>query len=80
LDGFRLVFRRTTHANCTGSCVDREYWYFQTDASCAPQYLGKYHERLNQEEDCYDSEGTPLWGFPPPRTPQCATADGGSDT
>ena len=63
-DGFRLVFFAGS-GDCPAGCIDREYWYFETDAACAPQQMGHYSATYSSG-NCYAVEGEPLWGEPDP--------------
>jgi hypothetical protein len=38
---FRLVFVRGS-GDCPSGCIERDYWYFQTDASCTPVLVGNH--------------------------------------
>jgi hypothetical protein len=48
---------------CRGqNCEDQRYWYFETDDTCAPRWVGDYHQ--TQRDTCYDASGDALWDIP----------------
>lgn len=61
--GFDLVFFHGS-GDCPGGCIDREYWYFETDGSCVPQLVGHYSKTFDDAHNCSRYEGEPLWGVP----------------
>jgi hypothetical protein len=69
--GFAVAFKRGD-ADCPSGCLDNEYWYFQTDAACAPQQVGHYHSSYTYQGNCFTLVGSPLWGFPAPGDPATA--------
>lgn len=60
-DGFRLVFMRGS-GDCPAGCINREYWYFETNAQCDPEQVGHYAR--GQGNGCVAVSGAPVWGFP----------------
>jgi hypothetical protein len=64
-DGFRLVLVRGS-GDCPAGCIDHEYWYFETDASCDPTQVGHYSRIFDSSGNCYRIEGNALWGLPEP--------------
>lgn len=66
--GFKLVFVRGS-GDCPSGCIEREYWYFQTDASCTPVLVGSYHPRRGEGDGGCPNYGTPMWALPPPADP-----------
>ncbi len=74
-DGFMLAFVRGG-GDCPAGCTEHEYWYFQTDSSCAPELVG--HFDPSSANGCPDDAGTPMWTVPASscgRMPTCG-ADG----
>jgi hypothetical protein len=68
-DGFRVVVS-VGAGDCQAGCIDREYWYFETDAECHAVRVGHY-ARL-QSDGCLEI-GAPLWDLPePPAAGTCA--------
>jgi hypothetical protein len=66
--GFRLVFERGG-GDCPAGCTTHEYWYFQTDASCAPIQVGHYHPDDALIDGGCPMIGEALWAVPPPPDP-----------
>lgn len=66
--GFRLVFVRGS-GDCPSGCIEHEYWYFQTDASCTPVLVGTYHPGRGDGDGGCPTYGTPMWAVPPPPDP-----------
>jgi hypothetical protein len=60
-DGFRLVFMRGS-GDCPAGCINREYWYFETNAACEPVQIGHYAR--GQGNGCTAVSGKPMWGQP----------------
>ena len=73
-DGFRLVFVSGS-GDCLAGCINREYWYFETDDACAPQQVGHYSATYSSG-NCYAVEGEPLWGEPDPLPASSICPDG----
>jgi hypothetical protein len=61
--GFRLIFKRGD-GDCPGGCIDNYYWYFETDAACAPVLVGQYARVYTSPGNCYTVTGKIIWGFP----------------
>lgn len=61
--GYRLAFYRG-FGDCPSGCIDHEYFYFETDAQCAPVASGDYHLIFDQSHGCMRVSGMPLWGIP----------------
>jgi hypothetical protein len=61
--GFDLVFFHGS-GDCPGGCINREYWYFETDASCAPKQVGHYEKTFEDAQNCNHVTGEPLWEVP----------------
>lgn len=57
--GWKLILERGT-GDCPSGCVDRQRWYYATDASCAPHEVG--HGRFYW---CFNTTRVPAWGIPP---------------
>jgi hypothetical protein len=57
---------RAHHAgDCPPGCIDREYWYFQTQgAACRPEQVGDYSKVFEQAGNCFRLTGAPLWEVP----------------
>jgi hypothetical protein len=55
-DGFRLIFKRGS-GDCPSGCIDNEYWYFATDAACAPVLAGHHARIFDSSGNCYKVEG-----------------------
>src|SRR5262249_31943844 len=60
---FALVVKRGS-GDCPAGCTDNEYWYFETDAKCAPQALGHYHAGFDYSANCITIEGERHWNVP----------------
>lgn len=65
-DGFAIAFK-VGGGDCPAGCTENEYWYFRTDASCAPLQVGHYHPTYGS--GCVTVDGTPLWATPTPIDP-----------
>ncbi len=65
--GFALVFRRGG-GDCPAGCTENEYWYFVTDAACAPTQVGHYGADWGAGS-CLMTSGHPMWGIPGPPPP-----------
>lgn len=61
--GYRLVFYRG-FGDCPSGCINREYFYFETDQSCAPNAAGDYHVIYDSGQNCMRVVGEPLWDIP----------------
>ncbi len=75
--GFAIVFMRGTDPDgvvdvCVDGCSKKEYWYFETDASCGVVAVGHYL-RPPFANDCIPVDQRPLWGRPatPPPAAYC---------
>ncbi len=60
--GFALAFKRG-RGDCPSGCLADEYWYFETDATCAPRQSGHYSSGWSTK-NCVAVEGTRLWNVP----------------
>ncbi|HEY3451615.1 MAG TPA: hypothetical protein VGK67_34975 [Myxococcales bacterium] len=60
--GFALAFEHGS-GDCPAGCIDHEYWYFQTDASCVPQQIGHYAVLYDGGGNCRTVQGQSLWGI-----------------
>lgn len=53
---------------CGGnSCDDRRYWYYETDDSCRPRWVGHFRTTDRpggRSGTCVEVTGAPLWRFP----------------
>lgn len=73
-DGFALALKRGG-GDCPAGCTENEYWYFQTDAACAPKQVGHYHPTYGS--GCVNVDGAAMWATPAPLDPKYVC---GSDT
>jgi hypothetical protein len=62
-EGLALAFRSGS-GDCPSGCIDSEYWYFVTDAACAPALAGHFRRTFHSQGNCFAVEGTPMWGLP----------------
>lgn len=74
--GFALVFKRGG-GDCPAGCTDNEYWYFATDAACAPLQVGHFKAAWGTGA-CLATSGTALWGLP--RAPDPAVVCGADNS
>ncbi len=61
--GFELAFFHGS-GDCPGGCINREYWYFETDGSCVPHLVGHYSKTFDDAHNCSRYDGEPLWEVP----------------
>ena len=68
--GFAVVLYRGG-GDCPAGCTEHEYWYFGTDASCAPVQAGHYlpTDGYSDGGGCLQMDGAPMWATPPPPDP-----------
>ena len=71
--GFALILRRGG-GDCPAGCTENEYWYFQTDASCAPKQIGHYHPTYPSGGRCVTVDGAAMWGTPAAPDPKFVCA------
>ncbi|MBI3204731.1 MAG: hypothetical protein HYZ29_24565 [Myxococcales bacterium] len=64
--GFAFVLKRGG-GDCPAGCTENEYWYFESDASCAAKDAG--HFKPTYGAGCLNTEGTARWGRPPTPDP-----------
>jgi hypothetical protein len=62
-DGFKLVFQRGD-GDCPAGCINNEYWYFATGATCEPQSVGHYGLTFDSTGNCFKVVGEPPWSLP----------------
>jgi hypothetical protein len=74
--GFALVFKRGG-GDCPAGCTENEYWYFVTDAVCAPTQVGHYGIAPGAG-NCLMASGKPMWGLP--RAPDPVAVCGADNT
>jgi hypothetical protein len=65
--GFDIVFKRGL-GDCLAGCLENDYEYFASDASCRPVKVGHYHSGWGAGS-CLTVEGTPMWTHPTPPDP-----------
>jgi hypothetical protein len=68
--GFRLVFTRGS-GDCESGCIDKSYFYFESDGACSPVMVGQYSRTYSSASNCFQIQGKPLWGFPGEPPPSC---------
>lgn len=72
--GFRLALT-SGEGDCLAGCIDRWYWYFETDDACVPQQVGHYSATVGPG-NCYTVLGEPMWDTPSSSpADRCAPAD-----
>jgi hypothetical protein len=59
-DGFRIVMARYSDASML-TYRTREYWYFETNTTCHPEYVGHFRFSISSALPCV---GSSLWGNP----------------
>lgn len=58
--GFALVFKRGS-GDCPAGCINKDYWYFETDSDCQVEAIGETHPSSGE---CIPRDELPRWGIP----------------
>lgn len=66
--GFAIAFKRG-YGDCPSGCIYNDYYYFETDDECLTIQIGHYFPIWNEQDNCIDEDGEPMWGHPPPTDP-----------